>query len=165
MAVSNSDYLKSYHQQIGNVGSPSINSDFYLQIEGYESLSLQTKQAPWPVLSSAGEIEVSGPLGTVRAEPQQAKVYNQGPISFHEDASGSVDSTLLAILSGGGKFNAKIYEGTPENFTLAKRIYDCFIVLDAPDRDWENRAQVLDFTGTLHYHYFGETIPGNVNSL
>jgi hypothetical protein len=29
--------------------------------------------------------------------------------------------------------------------------------MDAVDRDWENRSQILQFSGTLFYHYFGET--------
>jgi hypothetical protein len=48
-------------------------------------------------------------------------------------------------------------------YLRVKRIVDCFVQVDDPDRDWENRAQVLMITGTVFYHYFGETGAGNSN--
>ena len=110
------------------------------------------------------EIEVAGPRGSATWEQQQAKTNQQGAISFMETTAGSIDKMLLQMISSGGKFNAKIYEGTPDKFLRAKRITDCFLQLDNADRDWENRAQVLMFSGTLFFHYYGEIIPGNTNN-
>ena len=85
-----------------------------------------------------------------------------------ETVAGNIDQMLVELItrggtypSGGGTFNAKIYEGTPQKFLRAKRIIDAFIQMDIPDRDWENRSQPLLFSGTIFYHYFGELIPGN----
>ena len=92
---------------------------------------------------------------------QQIKVAQQGQISLYETVAGSIDNMLVDLITRGGTFNAKIYEGTPQKFLRAKRIVDCFIQMDNPDRDWENRSQVLTFSGTLFFHYFGEVLAGN----
>ncbi len=165
MAVDNTLHLKQFHDQTKAAGAPAISGDFALEIEGFEAYWLKIKQAPWLVTSIQGEIEVFGPNGSSRAIPQQIKTYHQGPISIYEDSAGSSESLLLNILSTGGIFNAKLYEGNPTRFVRAKRIVDCFFVMDDPDRDWENRAQTLMITGTLHCHYFGEVIPGNSTGL
>jgi hypothetical protein len=75
--------------------------------------------------------------------------------------AGTIDTLLVNLLANGGKFNAKIYEGTPQKFLRAKRIEDAFLQIDNPDRDFENRSQILIFSGTMFFHYFGEDIPGN----
>jgi hypothetical protein len=81
-----------------------------------------------------------------------------------ETVAGSIDQMLVDIITSGGKFNAKIYEGTPTKYLRAKRIEDCFLVLDDADRDWENRAQILTFSGTMFFHYFGDIISGNTTN-
>jgi len=78
-----------------------------------------------------------------------------------ETVAGTVDKLFLDLLTSGGTFNATVYEGTPTKFLRAKRLRSCFLVLDNPDRDWENRAQILLFQGTLFYSYYGEVISGN----
>ena len=163
MAVSNAQYLKTLYDVTKSLGDKVVNSDFTLEIDGYEQNYLLCKQAPWPEVSPGGEIEVSGPLGSGHFVPQQLKVHQQGQIAFYETVAGSIDNMMLGLLTGGRKarFNARIYEGTPQNFLKAKRIEDCFIQLDNPDRDWENRSQVLMFTGTLFFHYYGEIQDGN----
>jgi hypothetical protein len=163
MTVSNAAYLKGFYDATVANGAKIISSDFALEIEGFEATWLLAKQCPWPELSSAGEIEVPTPLGGAMWEAQQLKTNQQGQISLMETVLGSVDNLLLGILANGGKFNAKIYEGTPQKFIRAKRIQDCFLQIDNPDRDWENRSQILQFTGTMFFHYFGEIIPGNSN--
>jgi hypothetical protein len=60
-----------------------------------------------------------------------------------------------------GYFDAKVYEGTPQQYLRYKPIYKCFIQVDDPDRDWENRSQALLISGTVFYHYFGEVVEGN----
>lgn len=163
MTLSNAAYLKQFHDTAKASGSKIISSDFSLEIEGFESNWILTKQCPWPELSTAGEIEVPGALGSASWEMQQAKTNQQGAISFMETTAGSIDQMLVGLIASGGKFNAKIYEGTPTKFLRAKRIEDCFVQVDNPDRDWENRSQILIFSGTMFFHYFGEVIPGNSN--
>lgn len=168
MTVSNAAYLKGFYDTTRALGAKVISSDFTFEIEGFEGNYLLCKQAPWPELSPAGEIEVPTPLGTTMWQPQQLKVAQQGQISMFETIAGSIDQMLVNLItrggtyaSGGATFNAKIYEGTPTKFLRAKRIVDAFIQMDVPDRDWENRSQPLTFSGTLFYHYFGEIIAGN----
>jgi hypothetical protein len=38
-------------------------------------------------------------------------------------------------------------------------------VPDNPDRDWENRAQITQISGTLHFHYFGDKLVGNTTAM
>jgi hypothetical protein len=161
MTVSNTAYLKGLFDQAKTLGDKAISSDFALEIEGFESMWMLAKQCPWPVVTPGGEIEVSSPLGGTIWQPQQAKTALQGQVSLQETVHGSVNTLLINLLTKGGRFNAKIYEGTPQRFLNAKRIVDAFLVVDNPDRDWENRSQVLMFTGTMFFHYFNEDIAGN----
>lgn len=168
MTVSNTAYLKGFYDTTKTLGAKVISADFTFEIEGFEQNYLLCKQAPWPEVSPAGEIEVPTPLGATMWQPQQIKVAQQGQISLMETVAGSISQMQVDLLTRGGMyanggctFNAKIYEGTPQKFLKAKRIVDCFIQLDNPDRDWENRSQILIFSGTLFFHYFGEEIAGN----
>ena len=163
MTVSNASYLKGFHESARALGTKVVSSDFTLEIEGHESKFLLCKQAPWPSLAPAGEIEIAGPLGMTSWQPQQAKVAQQGQISFYETVGGHSNMMLMDLIARGSsaEFNAKIYEGTPQKFIRAVRIQDCFIQMDPVDRDQENRSQVLLLSGTMFYHYFGEIIEGN----
>ncbi len=161
MTVSTASYLKTFYNATQALGAKVVSSDFTFEIEGFEQYFLLCKQAPWPELSPAGEIEVSTPLGAAMWQPQQLKVHQQGQIALMETVAGHIDTMMIDLIVRGGTFNAKVYEGTPQSFLRAKRIVDCFIQLDNPDRDWENRSQVLLFTGTVFFHYFGETLSGN----
>ena len=161
MTVSTPQYLKGFSESTRALGRKAINSDFTIEIEGYEGMFLLTKQCPWPVLTTGGEIEVPTPLGSTVWEAQQVKTAQQGAISFLETAAGDIDQMLVDLIKDGGYFNAKIYEGTPKKYLRYKRIEDCFIQLDPVDRDWENRSQVLTFSGTMFYHYYGDVTKGN----
>ncbi len=161
MPVSNPAYLRGFYNTSKALGAKVISSDFTLEIEGFEQNYLLCKQAPWAQVSVAGEIEVPTVLGAASWQPQQARVNHQGQIALEETIAGSIDNMLINLIAGGGTFNAKMYEGTPQRFLRAKRYENCFIQCDDPDRDWENRSQILLFTGTMFYHYFGEVIPGN----
>lgn len=161
MSINNPAYLKNFHSVAKALGDKIISSDFTLEIDGYEQNYLLCKQAPWPELSVGGEIEVPMPLGGMTWQAQQAKTNQQGPISFYETVAGPIDNMLMNLITTGGIFNATVYEGTPQRFLKAKRLEHCFIQMESPDRDWENRAQVLLYTGTIFYHYYGEIIPGN----
>ena len=161
MTVSTQQILKGHYDATRAAGDKAINSDFAFEIEGFEQNWLLCKQAPWPELTTQGEIEVPSPLGGTLWQQQQLKVAMQGPISMFETTAGTVDKMMLDLIRRGGFFNAKVYEGTPLKYLRAKHIVDCFIQLDTPDRDWENRSQPLTFSGTLFYHFFGEVIDGN----
>ena len=163
MAVSTGNYLKGFYTKTRAMGDKAINSDMAFEIEGFESHWLLAKQAPWAELSTAGEIEVPTPLGAALWQPQQAKVNQQGSITLMETVAGDIDDLLLNILTNQGLFNATIYEGVPTNYIRKKKYYDCFIQMDPIDRDWENRSQILIFTGTLFYHYFGDIEKGSAD--
>lgn len=155
-------YLKQVLGTVAKMGNKAISSDAMFVVDGYEDIRLLTKQFPQPVTSTAGEIEVPGPLGTVTVQPQQLKVYQQGQIQFYETENGDVETFLESLQLNGSKFDATIYEGTMEKYTRAWRISNCFIEVENPDRDWENRSQVLMLSGTLHFHYTGDKLPGNI---
>ncbi|NDI85061.1 hypothetical protein [Undibacterium crateris] len=161
MTISALNLLKGTYGSIRAMGDKVISSDGALEIEGFEDMWMLTKQFPWPVMSSGGEIEIPMPMGMNSTQPQQTKIYHQGAITLFETTANHVSAMMLSQLRSGARFNAKVYEGVPESFIRAKRIVDCFLVLDNPDRDWENRSQVMTITGTIHFHYFGDDIPGN----
>lgn len=161
MTVSTAAYLKGHYDAARAIGAKAISSDFAFEIEGFEQNWLLCKQAPWPEISPAGEIEVPMPLGSTAWQPQQVKIAQQGQITLIETVAGNIDNMLIDIITKGGTFNAKVYEGTPQKYLRVKRIVDCFMQVDNPDRDWENRSQVLTFAGTLFFHYFGENGSGN----
>ena len=165
MAVNTGSYLKSFHDATIAAGDKAINSDFTLEIEGYESVYLLCKQAPWPELSPQGEIEVPTPLGGKSWQAQQVATAQQSQVSFYETTAGAIDKMLVDMLANGGRFNAKVYEGTPDKYLRYKQLQDCFLQLDVVDRDWENRSQPLMFSGTMFYHYFGDVVEGNTDTL
>lgn len=161
MTVSNSAYLKQHFDAAKAIGAKAIAADFAVEFKGYESMWLLCKQFPWPVTSVQGEVEVPGPLGVVTYQPQQIKVAHQGQVALLETVAGSIDKMLIDIISKGGIFDGTVYEGTPQKYLRKKSFVDAFLNIDDPDRDWENRSQVLQFSGTIFYHYFGETDAGN----
>lgn len=165
MTLNTDAYLSQALNQLATFGDKSISSDAQFVIDGFERHRLLTKQFPQPILSSGGEIEIPGPMGIATWQPGQAKINQQGQISFYETVNGDVETLLTNIMARGGRFDASVYEGTMEKFTRGWRITSCFIQFDSPDRDWENRQQVLLLSGTLFYHYTGDRITGNVATL
>jgi hypothetical protein len=161
MAVSNSAYLKDHYNASKAIGAKVISSDFAVEFKGFESMWLLCKQFPWPITSSQGEIEIPMPLGVVAYQAQQIKIAHQGQLALLETVAGSVDQMLVNIISKGGMFDGTVYEGTPQKYLRKKSFVDAFMQLDDPDRDWENRSQVLQLSGTIFYHYFGDTEAGN----
>ena len=153
MTVSNKAFLKATFDQSVALGDKIVSSDANFVMEG---LSLLIKQFPWPILSSQGEIEAAGPMGTKTFQPQQVNTALQGPVAFYETKKGDIQNMLEAILENGGRFNARVYEGPVEAPLRSRRIKQCFFQLDNPDRDFENRAQLVMITGTLFFHFHGE---------
>ena len=162
MSVQTTAVLMGHYNAARLLGDKSVSSDAMLLIDGHEELSLLTKQFPWPVIGVMGEIEVPGPMGLQSWQPQALKTAHQGPLTLSETVSGSVAKFLADVAAGGAKFQATAYEGTPEAFHYAWKLRDCFFVPEAPDRDWENRSQVTNVTGTLFFHFFGEKVAGNI---
>ena len=162
MSVSSAEYLKGFYNTARALGNKSVNSDAYFEIEGHEDLALLTKQFPFPTLGVAGEIEIAMPMGATMWQEQQLKIAQQGQISFTETVTGRVQKFLEDIVAKGGRFQATVYEGTPDRFSRAYKLRDCFFQPDNPDRDWENRSQVTLINGTLFFHFLGEKILGNI---
>ena len=148
--------MKEVFDQTMALGDKVISSDFTVVLEGFEGMSVLFKQFPVPVLSSAGEIEVPGPMGTKTWQPQQVATGLQGAVSVMETKQNHVRKMNDAILANGGRFEARVYEGTPESNTGSYRIKKAFFVWDQQDRDTENRSQVVLQSGTVFFHYHGE---------
>ena len=155
MTISAPSVMKNLFNQTVALGEKSVNSDAWFEVKGFEGMSLLCKQFPWPELSSAGEIEVPLPVGGAMWQAQQVKFNQQGAVTFLETVDGVVGRFLEQVIAQGGYFDATVYEGTPEQFTQKKDITRCFFQVDPADRDWENRSQVTQISGTLFYHYFG----------
>lgn len=162
MTVSNADFLKGMYNATRLLGDKAISSDATLEIEGHADLLLLTKQFPWPEIGSAGEIEVATPMGAAMWQPQQLKVNQQGQLALMETTGGRIQQFMEDVIKTGGRFNATVYEGTPEHFYRGYKLMDCFFQPDNPDRDWENRSQIVLITGTMFFHFFGEKLPGNI---
>lgn len=154
--VKSGPQLKKLFNSTTALGDKVVSSDAYFEIHGFEHLGLLCKQFPWPEQSSAGEIEVPMPSGSARWQAQQVKINQQGQITFMETQAGHIAKFMEEVITNnGGVFNATVYEGTPDDFSNKAEIVECFIQLDNPDRDWENRSQIVQISGTLFFHYFG----------
>lgn len=162
MTTSTGAFLAQSYGLVKALGDKSISSDAMFVIDGFEHLRLLAKQFPWPILSPAGEIEIVTPMGGAQWQAQQLKPNMQGQVTFYETVRGDMEAFVRSIAAQGSKFNATIYEGTMERYSRGVKIVDAFFQFDSPDRDWENRGQATTISGTLFYHYFGETIPGNI---
>lgn len=159
MAVTTGSIIKRLYSQQAALGNKAKNSDFFLEIAGFEGLGIMFKQFPWPMLSTGEPIEVSGPLGTKYSVPSQVKTNFTGPFTAAETPDGKVQAFLESIIAQGGTANGKLYEGVPSDFTRVIRIFDIqFQVDSALDRDWENNTQILLVTGTATFQFFGVEI-------
>lgn len=160
MAVSTGSFTKAIHGDIRNLGDKAISADATLVIKGFEGVQFLCHTFPWPTVTMQTAIEVPGPLGTKMVQPGQAKTYYSGAIAFQETVAGTCDQFLLDLISQGGVFDAKVYEGTPGAYLRYKVIEQAHIYMqNTPQRDW-NSSTVLDFSGMLNYHYYGETVEG-----
>lgn len=154
--VKSTAHLRGIYAATSALGDKVVSSDAVFEIEGHEELALLIKQFPWPELSPGGEIEVPMPNGAARWQPQQLKINQQGQVTFMETQAGHVQAMMERMIhDNGARFNATVYEGTQDDYTRKARIRDCFFQLDNPDRDWENRSQVMQISGTLFFMYFG----------
>ena len=136
------------------------NPEKTLVIDGYEDLHLPCKQVPWPELPRMRNIEIAMPLGGSYCQPRQVQRVMQSPISFSEPTAGAMDEALESLLVNGVRFNAWIYEGTPKQYSLRKRIRNCFLQMNMNERSCSNGTKPKMFSGTLIYHYLGEMEEG-----
>lgn len=162
MTVSTVDYLKAQYAVSKALGERSLSSDAVLVIADpfFASLSLLMKSFVWPVLSTAGEVEIWLPTGQKAWQQQQLETALQGQVVITETAAGHAYEALNALSRK--RFDATIFEGQPDKFSRAVFIRDAFIKVDPAERDHESRSQVTQFSGTIFYHFFGEIIPGNI---
>lgn len=165
MTVSAAVILKGSYNAQRLLGDKALASDATLVPEGFEQMALLIKQFPWPILTSQGEIEVPMPMGAAAWQPAQVKINQQGAIQIMETVGGQAHDFAETLCANGGRFQASVYEGTPDRFTRGFKLIDCFLQMDNPDRDFESRQQILLVSGTLFFHYFGDKIPGNVPVL
>lgn len=159
-------YEAAYHRDNFNLtqslGEKLNAGDATFSPEGYEGIYLLVKQFPHPSVSGGQEIEIPMAGGSSHYGQTPYDPKFTGQITFLEVTGGAVKAFAQQVLADGGFFDARIYEGTPDRHIRSYRLQQCFFKLDPSDRDWENRTQVLQLSGTLYGHYFGQEFPGNV---
>lgn len=165
MAVTIGSYMNLFHRSQQARGTELKPSDFTLVIDGYEHMVQMIKAFPFPMLTTGDPVEVPTVLGTKRVIPGQVNFYRQGSITFLENNLSDTVRLLEDIICKGGHFDAWIYNGTPEHHVWRRRIRSCVLTVDSPDLDMENSTALLNLSGTLHYHYYGEEEAGNVPHL
>jgi len=153
MTVNSHAVLSSTFQNIRDLGRKASTADAVLVIEGYEGIQLLCKQFPWPVATVKDAMESFGPNGQLIGQPQNTKTKFEGPVAFYETVTGTTDKALIDMIEAGGVFNATAYAGRPDDNTGSKQILGAFLVMDTPDRDWENDTPLL-CAGTIHFHWF-----------
>jgi hypothetical protein len=161
--INSAAYHKSNFSLTKAMGEKLNAGDATFAPIGYGSLYLLIKQFPHPKISGGTEIEVPFAGGGTMYDQSPIKTSFQGQVTFLETAAGTCQQFLKDVLKGpNGKFDARIYEGTPARHLTSYKVVDCFINMDASDRDWENKQQVLMLNGTIFGHFFGDTYPGNI---
>lgn len=153
MTVNSHAVLSSTFQNIQDKGRKASTADAVLVIDGYEGIQLLCKQFPWPVATVKDVMETYGPNGQLIVQPQNTKTKFEGPVAFYETYTGTVDKELIALIESGAVFNATAYAGRPEDYSMKKDIKSAVLVMDTPDRDWENDTALL-LAGTIHFHWF-----------
>lgn len=165
MAVSKVGMLKQYHETSAAIAKKIIASDYTLEISGYEANYLLCSTFPVPILKIGEAIEIPSVAGTKVYQAGQVVTNYQGSVSFEETEAGTIRKMYGLIMANGGTFDGKVYHGTPDNFVSSYKIYNCSLSLDMPDADWESNTQILKFTGTIFFQYYGEDAQGNTSTL
>lgn len=155
-------------QQALNVAHAALGpsrsaGNFTLVIDGLEASSLLITQFPVPIVSTTGEpAEVPVPGGGHGWEVTSPDTRFQGAIAGTEKASNALENLMKLILARGGKVDAKLLDGTLDAHRGGKIIRGLMIKLDPADSSTESRNQLLNFTGTAYFSYYGETITPNL---
>ena len=154
MTVSSMSVLSRPFQNVNDMGAKAVQADATMVIEGFEDMMLLCKQFPWPVATAGGVIEHWGPLGQKMGQAAQNKTMQEGPIQINETRKNKAGEFLKQIIAQGGEFNATVYAGRPDDYTKKEDLKKCILVMDTPDRDWENDMQVFILAGTMTFHWF-----------
>lgn len=161
MPINTADYHERNFRLTQALGDKLNAGDATFEPIGFAGIYLLVKQFPHPKISGGQEVEVPMAGGGMYYDQSPIETRFQGAITFLETTAGSVQQFAKDVLAAGGYFDARIYEGTPERHIRSYLIERCFFKLDPSDRDWENRAMVLQLTGTLFGNYFGKDKAGN----
>ncbi|POA45556.1 hypothetical protein C1893_23150 [Pseudomonas sp. MPR-ANC1] len=155
MTVNTHQVLSSTFQNTLDLGRKASTADAVLVIHsaGMEKLQLLVKQFPWPVATVKDAMEFFGPNGQAMAQPQNNKTKFEGPVAIYEVQAGTVGQELVKLIEAGAVFDATAYAGRPDDHAYSYDIKGAFMVMDTPDRDWENDTALL-LAGTLHFHWF-----------
>lgn len=153
MTVNSHAVLSSTFQNIQDLGRKASTADAVLVIHGHEKIQLLFKQFPWPVATVKDAMEFFGPNGQAMGQPQNTKTKFEGPVGIYEVQPGTVGQELIDLIESGGVFDATAYAGRPEDHAYTRELKGCFLVMDTPDRDWENDTPLL-LAGTMHFHWF-----------
>lgn len=154
MTVSSMAVLSRTFQNTNDIGAKAVQADATLVIDGYEDMVLLFKQFPWPVATVGGVIEYFGPLGQKMGQASQNKTMQEGPVAIYETRTNKAGEFLKQLIADGGEFNGTVYAGRPDDYTRKEDLKKCILVVDTPDRDWENDQQVLILAGTMTFHWF-----------
>lgn len=153
MTVNSHAVLSSTYQNVTDLGRKASTADAVLVIHGHEGIQLLCKQFPWPVATVKDAMETFAPNGQLIKQPQNAKTAFEGPVALYEVVAGTVNKEMTAMIEAGAVFDATAYHGRPESSTEKRELKGAFMVMDTPDRDWENDTPLL-LAGTLHFHWF-----------
>lgn len=157
-------FLKAQYEAHRGLGDRSIQSDAIMVIDGFEYLGLLIKAFTWPILTTASEIEGFLPGGQKFWEEGQLETAMQGQVVITETKAGHAYEALTKLATIGRR-DCTLYEGNPTEFVRAIRIRDMFMKLDPAERDAESRSALTQFSGTMHYQFFGETLPGSPGAI
>lgn len=162
MAIITADYLETNYRLSLAMGAKLNAANATFAPVGFEGMYILVKQFPHPIISGGTEIEVAMPGGGRYYEQSSPDTSFTGPITFFETEAANVQQFMRDVMTRGGYFDARIFEGTPERYSRSYLIERAFIKLDLPDRDWENKAMVLMLSGTINFNYFGQSSTGNI---
>ncbi|BAW27443.1 MULTISPECIES: hypothetical protein [Pseudomonas] len=154
MSVDAMAVLSRTFQNTNDLGRKVIQSDAQIVFDQFPDMPLLVKQFPWPVATPGDVIEYYGPNGQLMVQPKQVKTKQEGPVAFYETVLGQASEMLKAYIANGAYLDATVYEGRPDDYKRKEDLKNLVLVMDTPDRDWENDAQTLLFQGTLHFHWF-----------
>ena len=159
--LSRSTHGKNVYNLAKAIGDRVISSDAVFVIDGLEAYYQLFTNFPMPYESSGEPVEIPLPSGYKKWQKSQGEKHQQGGITIGETVAGDAANLMKELLSRGGEFNAKIYEGNPEEHLKYYQLYGCIIKLDVGERALESTTEPTTLTGNLHYHYFGEIIEGD----
>ena len=162
MAVNTADYHQQNFRLVQALGDKINAGEASFAPIGYDGMYLLIKAFPHPSVSGGEPIQAFMPGGGSYYEQAPIDTSFSESITAYETKAGTLKQFLRDVLANGGFFDARIYEGSPDRHTRSYLLRRCFIKLAPSERDWENKASLLQISGTLTGSYFGEEAPGNI---